>query len=237
MQDERLTPVGFITTPYKEKFGIPRQPGLVTHARGCITFVDECNDINLLRGIEQFTHLWLVFRFHQTEEQGWSPLVRPPRLGGNEKMGVFATRSTFRPNPIGMSVVRFDEVCQKDGQVSLYVTGMDLMDGTPILDIKPYIPYSDSLTDATGGFAETAPPISMSTQFSPEAEKCLSQVPTRWQLKSLIVDVLNQDPRPAYKRSDNDDRIYGVRLFDANVRWQVKENVNWVTDISLISDK
>ncbi|WP_166423933.1 tRNA (N6-threonylcarbamoyladenosine(37)-N6)-methyltransferase TrmO [Paraglaciecola sp. 20A4] len=226
-----LHPLGVIHTPYQQKFAIPRQPNLVNAAYGEIVFDEGFDDPNMLRGIEQFSHLWLLFQFHKTVEQGWSPMVRPPRLGGNKKQGVLATRSTFRPNGIGMSVVKFDSVQHKNGRLSLLVKGVDLLDGTPIIDIKPYVPWADSIPSATGGFADK-PPSTMAVYFETQ---CTNQL-THWQnhypqLTALIEQVLAQDPRPAYKAKQDSDKEYGMNLFDLNIRWRVSEHANYVTSI------
>lgn len=226
-----LQAIGIIHTPFKQKFAIPRQPGLAKHIQGRIVFSDGYADPNCLRGIEQFSHLWLIFQFHQTAEQGWSPLVRPPRLGGNKKLGVYATRSTFRPNNMGLSVVGFVGVEHHQGKLTLVVSGIDLLDGTPILDIKPYIPYADSLPHASGGFAQLQPPL-MAVNFSQHA---LTQL-RHWQkdyplLQATICDVLAQDPRPAYQRNSEQDKIYGMSLYALNIQWQVSNNQCEVIDI------
>jgi tRNA-Thr(GGU) m(6)t(6)A37 methyltransferase TsaA len=226
-----IQPIGKITTPYKEKFGIPRQPGLAKSAEGEITFFGEFNDPNYLRGIEQFSHLWVLFHFHQTANKGYSPLVRPPRLGGNQKLGVFATRSTFRPNSIGMSVVEFGVVSYQKKQLSLTVKGVDLLDGTPILDIKPYIPYADSIVMASGGMAQYSPEL-MSVTFTEQAIGQLEKLKQRYpQLDSLVQEVLSQDPRPAYHEDDHLSKIYGMTLYDLNIQWQVINKQNIVLTI------
>ncbi|MFT5314124.1 MAG: tRNA-Thr(GGU) m(6)t(6)A37 methyltransferase TsaA [Paraglaciecola sp.] len=227
----QIDPIGIIRTPYKQKFAIPRQPGLVKSAQGQIEFSAAYQDPNALRGIEQFSHIWLIFHFHQTAAQGWSPLVRPPRLGGNAKQGVFTTRSTFRPNAMGLSVVEFDSVSYTQGQLRLHVNGIDLLDGTPILDIKPYIPYADALPEARGGFANDAPP-QMEVIFSPSAEQQLA----RWtkqhpNLATLITEVLAQDPRPAYKVLKESDALFGMNLYALNIQWQVSGGINCVVNI------
>ena len=233
-----VSPIGKIKTPYKEKFAIPRQPGLATAALGVIEFEGACNDPNLLRGIEQFSHLWLIFQFHQTTAQGWSPLVRPPRLGGNEKLGVLATRSTFRPNNLGLSVVEFVDSEFRNGQLTLTVKGTDLLCGTPIVDIKPYIPYADSISDAQAGYANEAPLKALNTVFSDLAAAQIQQHEKSYpQFKSLIEQVLAQDPRPAFHRSHNSERVYGTRLYDFDVRWQVINNVNHVMEVILAEGK
>ena len=226
-----IQPIGKISTPYKEKFGIPRQPGLVKSAEGQIIFFEEFNDPNYLRGIEQFSHLWLLFRFHQTADTGHSPLVRPPRMGGNQKLGVFATRSTFRPNSIGMSVVEFGAVSYQNKQLCLTVKGIDLLDGTPILDIKPYVPYADSITQASGGMAQHSPEL-MAVTFSKQANGQLKKLEQHYPtLSSLIREVLSQDPRPAYHKDSCADKTYGVTLYDLNIQWQVIDQQNVVLAI------
>ncbi|MDP5030006.1 MAG: tRNA (N6-threonylcarbamoyladenosine(37)-N6)-methyltransferase TrmO [Paraglaciecola sp.] len=226
-----LQPIAVIRTPYKQKFAIPRQPGLAKHTEGFIEFLAEYADPNCLRGIEQFSHLWLIFQFHQTAEQGWSPMVRPPRLGGNKKLGVFATRSTFRPNNMGLSVVEFVRVEHHQGKLTLVVSGMDLLDGTPILDIKPYVPYADALPHATGGFAQSQPEL-VQVDFSTKAAAQLAH----WQnlypnLKATINDVLGQDPRPAYHGKSQQHKVYGMSLYDLNIQWHVIDDKCQVIDI------
>ncbi len=217
-----FTPLGKISTPYKEKFAIPRQPGIVTQAKGSISLFDEENNLELIRGIEQFSHLWLIFIFHGTQQQGWKPLVRPPRLGGNKKIGVLATRSTFRPNPIGMSAVKLDCIKTENNKVQIVVSGVDLLDQTPILDIKPYIPYSDAIYDAQAGFAQNEPENNLSISFNEQAKLFVHKYSPQYpELESLIEQVLAQDPRPAYKKNKTDDNVYGIRLYDFNIKWRL----------------
>ena len=154
-----FTPIGYVHSPYKEKFGIPRQPGLVTAAQATLRLVAPFDQPESVRGLEGFSHVWLIFVFHGTAAQGWKPTVRPPRLGGNARLGVFATRSTFRPNPIGLSVAQIVDIDAQHGQVSLTLSGCDLLDGTPILDIKPYLAYADALHQARSGFAPNGSPV------------------------------------------------------------------------------
>ncbi len=226
-----MQPIGNISTPNKEKFGIPRQPGLVKNAAGKITFFEAFNDPNYLRGIEQFSHLWLLFYFHQTADKGHSPLVRPPRLGGNQKLGIFATRSTFRPNSIGMSVVEFGAVSYQNKQLCLTVKGIDLLDGTPILDIKPYVPYADNISQAIGGMAQHSPEL-MSVTFTKLAIEQLKKLEQHYpKLEALIREVLGQDPRPAYHKGSRTDKIYGIALYDLNIQWQIVGQQNMVLAI------
>ncbi|GAC18406.1 tRNA (N6-threonylcarbamoyladenosine(37)-N6)-methyltransferase TrmO [Paraglaciecola arctica] len=229
-----IQPIGKISTPYKEKFAIPRQPGLAKSAQGKITFLAEFNDPNYLRGIEQFSHLWLLFHFHQTADKGHSPLVRPPRLGGNQKLGVFATRSTFRPNSIGMSVVEFAAVTFKNKQLTLTVKGIDLLDGTPILDIKPYVPYADNIMNASGGMAQHSPEL-MAVTFTEQASEQMQKLQQSYpEISNLIEEVLSQDPRPAYHQNSHSDKTYGMTLYDLNIQWQVIKQQNVVLAIQKI---
>lgn len=213
--------IGIVESPYQEKFAIPRQPNLVTAAKGKVLLNNEANNAELLRGIEQFSHLWLIFVFHGTQDQGWKPLVRPPRLGGNTKTGVLATRSTFRPNPIGMSVVKLDKVTTEHKQVTLHISGLDLLNATPILDIKPYLPYSDAVYEAQAGFAEEAPKNNNDVIFSDKVEGKISSFEKQFNdLTLLIEQILLQDPRPAYKRHKPDPKTYGMALYNFNIKWK-----------------
>lgn len=227
-----MHPIGLIRSPYAQKFAVPRQPGLVRAARATIELHGTAAHPDSVRGLEQFSHLWIMFVFHQTQAQGWKPLVRPPRLGGNKKLGVFATRSTFRPNPIGLSVVELEAIRIDGERVFIDVLGGDWVDKTPVLDIKPYIPYADAISKAQGGFAQTSP-ATLPTVFSPEAAaqiECLaSEYP---QLRLLIEQVLAQDPRPAYQNNSQDvDKTYGMTLYDVNIRWQVVNQQNHVISV------
>lgn len=214
--------IGHVNSPYKEKFAIPRQPGLVTSAKGTIVLSGNANNEELVRELTQFSHIWVLFIFHETQKQGWKPLVRPPRLGGNKKIGVLATRSTFRPNPIGMSVVKLDKVTIDSNQVVLHISAIDLLDKTPIVDIKPYVPYSDSIPHANAGFAQTQPSHNLSITFNQKTQNFLSQHREVYPDLALFIEqVLAQDPRPAYKQGKSDDKIYGMTLYDLNIQWQM----------------
>lgn len=222
VQSFKFDALGVIESPYQEKFAIPRQPNLVSAAKGKVVLLGDANNQELVRDIKQFSHLWLIFVFHGTQEQGWKPLVRPPRLGGNVKTGVLATRSTFRPNPIGMSVVKLDKVVTEKKQTILHISGLDLLNGTPILDIKPYVPYSDALIDADAGFAQEQPKAVLSVIFSEQMQADLIKYEQDdRELALLIEQVLKQDPRPAYKRGKTDDKVYGMSLYDLNIQWQL----------------
>ncbi len=217
--------IGRVNSPYKEKFAIPRQPGLVSAAKGSITLLNDANNEELVRGIEQFSHLWLLFVFHGTAQQGWKPLVKPPRLGGNKKLGVLATRSTYRPNPIGMSVVKLERIETKNKQILINISGLDLLDKTPVVDIKPYVPYSDSIINAQAGFAQHQPQQQLLVTFSTQAKNDISKYQGKCTDLALFIEqVLMQDPRPAYKQQKDDDKIYGMALYDLNILWQVNSD-------------
>lgn len=214
-----LQPIGVIQSDFPDKFGVPRQPGLAPSARATLTFNAPYNDPLAVRGLESFSHLWLSFLFHHSPES-WTPLVRPPRLGGNVKVGVFASRSPNRPNRLGLSLVELNAIETHDG-VRLHLSGCDLISGTPILDIKPYLPWLESRPTARAGFAP-APPPCLAVSFTPRAETVLATRDDGVSLRQLIHEVLAQDPRPAY-RQGAEARRYGVRLRDVDVRFQVRE--------------
>ncbi|MBY6063263.1 tRNA (N6-threonylcarbamoyladenosine(37)-N6)-methyltransferase TrmO [Pseudidiomarina sediminum] len=225
--------IGTIHSPYPQKFAIPRQPGLVTAATAQIELTDTYGHPDTTRGLQGFSHIWVSFLFHQNLAQGWQALVRPPRLGGNEKVGVFASRSTFRPNGIGLSVVKLLSIEQGNGGTLLHVQGGDWVDGTPVLDIKPYLPYVDAVPDALGGYASSAPDAAMTVHFSAQAQQQLTHLGDQYpQLALLIEQVLQQDPRPAYHKGKSSDKVYGMQLFDLNIQWQVRDHENHVVNIS-----
>lgn len=217
--------IGVIRSPYKEKFAVPRQPGLVKSCGGELHLIAPYNQAEAVRGLEAFSHLWVLFIFHQTMEGGWRPTVRPPRLGGNARMGVFATRSTFRPNPVGMSLVELKDIrCQKD-RVILELGSLDLVDGTPVVDIKPYLPFAEALPDARASYAQQAPQAEMPVFFTAEISLQLPQLEKRYpRLADFIVEVLAQDPRPAYRKDEEAGKTYAVWLLDFNVRWRVTDS-------------
>lgn len=225
-----LIPIGHIRTAFPEKFGIPRQSGLVD-AEGIVEMLPGFDKAELFEGIEAFSHIWLSFVFHESLSQGWRPRVRPPRLGGNQKKGVFATRSPFRPNHLGLSVVRLRSVETGVQGVRLHIGGADLLDGTPIVDIKPYLPYADAIEAATGGFAAERPLPVLQVAFSSVARKQLMGISGGEQLKSLIEQVISLDPRPAYRQQSDSGRVYGMRLKNYNLRWQVTEQTATIVDI------
>lgn len=214
-----------IYNDFPTKFGIPRQSGRVKEITGKIVFEKEFRNEEALRGIEQFSHLWLIWEFSENIKEDWSPTVRPPRLGGNKRIGVFATRSPFRPNPIGISCVKLEKVekTENDGPV-LIVSSADLMSGTPIYDIKPYIPYTDSIAGANGGFAEEHDSDKMEVVIS---EELLERLPR--DKREVLMEVLRDDPHPAYLRDE--ERIYGFPFSDFEIKFRVSENSIIVTDI------
>ncbi len=211
-----MRPIAHIHTDFSEKFGIPRQSGLVEALTARLTFQPEYRDPSAFRGLEGFSHLWLIWDFSQARRTGFSPTVRPPRLGGNKRLGVFATRSPFRPNPIGLSCVRLLEVAHtpQDGPV-LVVGGADLLDGTPIFDIKPYLPYADCKPEASGGFAALPKGADLEV-ICPDA--LLAPVPA--DKRPALLGVLAQDPRPQYQ--DDPGRVYGMSFAGFEIRFQVE---------------
>ncbi|MBV8679095.1 MAG: tRNA (N6-threonylcarbamoyladenosine(37)-N6)-methyltransferase TrmO [Aquitalea sp.] len=222
--------VGIVHSPYKEKFGIPRQPSLAPAADVSVELLPPYNHPDTVRGLEAFSHVWISFVFHQTANRGWQALVRPPRLGGNAKVGVFASRSTHRPNPLGLSLVELRGIDLSDG-VRLQLAGADLLDGTPVLDIKPYIPFVEARPEALGGFVD-GPPPSLHIVWSEQALQQLAALPAPpAALPQLIEQVLAQDPRPAYQ--DDPQRVYGVRLYDYNIRFRVADAHAHVLEIQL----
>lgn len=214
-----------IHNDFPTKFGLPRQSGLVNGLRSMIVFEPEYRVPEALRGMEGYSHLWLIWQFHQAERDTWSPTVRPPRLGGNARMGVFATRSPFRPNPIGLSCVKLETI-QQDAKLGtvLIVSGADLMDGTPIYDIKPYLPYADCHPEATGGFAHEVKDHAVAVVIP---EEMLAKIPADKQ--EALQGVLAQDPRPGYQKDP--ERVYGFTFAGMEVRFRVAEDVLTVTEI------
>lgn len=211
---------------FPTKFGIPRQSGLVEALHSTIVFEPEFRNPDALRGIEGYSHLWLIWQFSEAVRKGWSPTVRPPRLGGNIRMGVFATRSPFRPNSLGLSSVRLLKVEEtKEFGTVLHVGGADLMDGTPIFDIKPYIPYGDSHPEALGGFTDHAGEFLLDVEFP---STLLAQIPT--EKRQALLGVLRHDPRPSYQRDP--ERIYGLSFAGYDVRFSVKDSILTVIEIN-----
>ncbi len=205
-----MKPIAHIRTPFPTKFGIPRQSGILDMLESRVVFETEYRNKDALRGLEDFSHIWLIWVFSEAVREEWSPTVRPPRLGGNTRMGVFATRSPFRPNPIGLSCVKLLRI---EGN-ELVVSGADLMDGTPILDIKPYLPFADAYPDALGGFAEPLREYALQVIFPKEL---LAKVPEQYRVP--LHEILSQDPRPAYQQDPN--RVYGFPFAGLEIRFTV----------------
>lgn len=210
--------IAHIHTPFAEKFGIPRQSNIIDGITSTIVFEPHYRNADALRGIEGFDYLWLIWRFNASERDEWTPTVRPPRLGGNQRMGVFATRSPFRPNSLGLSSVRLVgvDIDNADGP-RLFVAGADLLDGTPIIDIKPYLPYTDSHPDARSGFAPLPATRLLEVSCPPHLLALISEP-----LRQPLLDILAHDPRPSYHNSN--DRIYGMTFDKKNIRFKVLEN-------------
>lgn len=225
MEQIPMKVIANIRSDFPTKFGIPRQSGLVEELTAQIVFSPEYRVPEAVRGLEEFSHIWLVWQFSGAVREDWSPTVRPPRLGGNTRMGVFSTRSPFRPNAIGLSCVRLLKVEPNtpEGPV-LTVAGADLMDGTPILDIKPYIPYADCKPEATGGFTDRAGDFLLHVEFPPAL---LERVPEN--RREALIGVLSHDPRPSYQR--NPERVYGMEFAGVNVRFRVAEDILTVLDV------
>ena len=213
-------------SPYKEKFGTPRQPGLVNTAKGKIELLAPFNEPDCVRGLTAFSHLWIHFVFHACLESGWKPTVRPPRLGGNTHVGVFASRSNFRPNPIGQSLVKLEQILWPEGKPVLEISGFDLIDHTPILDIKPYLTWADQADDASSGYATSPPAPTLKVHFSTTASaQCMDAPhPEGVDLPRLITQVLQQDPRPAYRQNHADHHRYGLQLYNLNIEFLVHNN-------------
>ncbi|MCW1886098.1 tRNA (N6-threonylcarbamoyladenosine(37)-N6)-methyltransferase TrmO [Luteolibacter flavescens] len=222
-----IRPIARVRSCFGSKFAVPRQPGLCPSAWGELVFEPDYRQPEALRGIEGFSHLWLIFSFHLTADGGWSPTVRPPRLGGNERVGVFATRSTFRPNNLGLSLVRLDGVerREKEGSV-LLLGGIDLVDGTPVYDIKPYIPYAEALPDARAGFAPDEPQRLQVTAETPD----FARLPERAQ--RVIVEALSLDPRPPAGR-DEPGRIHGAGLCGVDVKFRIEDGACRIVSVEV----
>ena len=220
-----IEPIARIRSDFSSKFGIPRQSGLVAELQATIIFEPAYRNADALRGMEDFSHLWLIWQFSENVRSQWSPTVRPPRLGGNTRLGVFATRSPFRPNNLGLSCVKLVglEQTQEYGTV-IHVAGADLMDGTPIFDIKPYIPYSDCHQDALGGFTDTTPRETLQVSIDPVLLKKLPE-----SKQEALIGVLTQDPRPSYQ--NDPDRIYGLPFAGFDIRFRVQDTVLTVIEI------
>ncbi len=221
--------IGYIRTDFKEKFGIPRQSGIVPEAKGEIVFEKEFRIAEAFRGLEEFSHIWVLWQFSEAVREDWSPTVRPPLLGGNKRVGVFATRSPFRPNSIGLSCVRLDKIEYRTNQGPvLCISGADMMDGTPVYDIKPYLPYADSKPDAVGGFTEKLEERKLPVDIRTEA---FFEIPPEKQRE--IREILSNDPRPSYK---SDTKRYGMKYGNYEVGFCVDGGVLCVIDVTYVKE-
>ncbi len=218
-----------IQNDFPEKFGVPRQSGLVKNLQARIVFEPEYRNVDAVRGLDGYSHIWLIWQFSEAVRDSWSPTVRPPRLGGEKRQGVFATRSPFRPNPIGLSSVKLEAV-ETDAVLGpvLVISGADLMNGTPIYDIKPYLPFTDSHPDAAGGFADAFVDYGLQVEFP---EELLQLVPE--EKREGLIGVLSQDPRPSYQ--NDPERVYGVAFGTQNIKFQVREQVLTVIAVDTVS--
>jgi tRNA-Thr(GGU) m(6)t(6)A37 methyltransferase TsaA len=230
----RYRPIGVVHSCFKEKFGIPRQAGLVPDARGTLELFAPFNRREYVEGLEGFSHIWLQYVLHAAAMGPCKSKVRPPRQGGNRRMGVFGTRSNFRPNPLGLSAVALEGIVRGGRGVELLLKGIDILDQTPVLDIKPYLPYADCHPQALGGFAQTRPKATLRVRFGSRARAAIRQMvkQERRQLARLLVQVLRLDPRPAYSEKMGGKREYGMYLMDWNIRWRVEDATAVVTDLS-----
>jgi tRNA-Thr(GGU) m(6)t(6)A37 methyltransferase TsaA len=231
-------PIGLVRSCFTGKFGIPRQPGLVTAAEGRLELFAEFTREEAFAGLEGFSHLWLIFVFHDAIAEGWRPTVRPPRLGGRRKVGVFASRSPHRPNPIGLSAVEFRGFDREGGGLTLRLGGVDLLDGTPVLDIKPYVPYADCLPQASSGFVPPPPEQEREVIFRPQAlaQARAADPGGERHLEELIIQVLRQDPRPGYMDRYPERQDFALRLYDLEVRWRENQGRILVTALEPAED-
>ena len=237
MTDQSVTvnPIGYITSPFKQKFAIPRQPNLA-NACGQVILNADFTDASVFKGLDGFSHVWLLFLFHENAQRGWKPTVKAPRLGGNATMGVFASRSTHRPNGMGLSVVENKGIDETSDGIALNVRGIDLLDGTPIIDIKPYLPYADCIDAATDNLANYAPIPAREVNISGQVKAQLHQASLRHSdLPELMVSVLRQDPRPAYKHKlDDDPKTYWVTLYNYDIGFRVSNDNVIVTEMKVL---
>ncbi len=229
-----INPIGIIHSCFKEKFGIPRQPGLVKDAQATLELLPEYAREEAVRELDGFSHIWIVFIFHKAQSGDWTPMVRPPRLGGNKKVGVFASRSPFRPNPVGLSAVKLEKIETEKGKVLLHLSGIDILDQTPVIDIKPYLPYSDIISSATGGFALSKPATGIEVDFLPDVIEIIKHEEKKIpDLKTIMTQVLENDPRPAYYSSAKHDpeKIFGIKIFIFDMKWTFEKNKITVIDL------
>ncbi len=229
----QLEPIGHVATPFKDKFGIPRQASLLSRFTAQISLRPPYDTPDAVRGLEAFSHLWINFLFHENDSK-WRPLVRPPRLGGNDKVGVFASRSSFRPNGLGLSLVELRDVQIKNNSASLIISCPDLLDHTPVIDIKPYISYADTPETSRCAYAEDQPEPKLRVDYAVGLEEKISVMEHRYgnQLRRLVDTIVIQDPRPAYKRKKEDAKQYYLRLYDLEIAFEVVEETALIQNLS-----
>lgn len=230
MNEFSLHTIGVVRSCYKEKFGIPRQAGLSSSATATIELLPPYNQSDFIRELSSFSYIWVIFIFHQHLDSEFKSTVRPPRLGGNKRVGVFASRSPFRPNPVGLSAVKLDDITTENNKVILHIKGADLLDGTPVIDIKPYVGYADSIVNADSSYASLIPEPTLNVIFSDEARQALNDSD---EFKKLIIETISYDPRPAYV--DDSSKLYGVSLGENNIKWKVVNDTAEI--ISITSSK
>lgn len=232
MSDIELSSIGIIRSCYKEKFGIPRQPGLVS-SPATIEIHSTFSQDEAFRELENFSHIWVIFIFHAVDNNTWKPTVRPPRLGGNQRVGVFATRSMFRPNPIGLSVVELKGIERVGEKITLNIMGGDFLDDTPVVDIKPYLPYVDSISAAKAGYAMEKPEIKFKVIFSTNAGNDISTAKIKYpNLEKIIEEILQIDPRPAYINKENKE--FSIKLYEYDLKWHVEGQIIIVTALTFL---
>lgn len=229
----RYRAIGIVHSCFKEKFGIPRQAGLVPDARGTLELFTPYNRREYLEGLEGFSHIWLQYALHAASMASHRSKVRPPRLGGNQRLGVFGTRSNFRPNPIGLSLVTLEDITYDGGGACLRLKGIDLLDQTPVLDIKPYLPYADNCPEAVGGYAGARPVATLTVRFADRVRAALRPMRSqeKRQLARLLVQILRLDPRPAYYGDRGKKQEFGMHLLNWNVRWRLENRIATVTSL------
>ena len=229
-----LKNIGTIHSCYKEKFGIPRQPGLVSSI-ATIEMAIEYSQGDAFRELETFSHIWVFFIFHAIDSKNWKPTVRPPRLGGNQRVGVFASRSMFRPNPVGLSVVELKSVERIENKMILTIIGGDFLDATPVIDIKPYIPYVDSINTGKSGYAIEKPDSKFDVVFSEGVQEKIRKAEEKYpRLSIIITEILKLDPRPAYHDKKQIKKEFAIKLYDYDLKWHVDETAIIVTELTVL---
>ena len=234
MAEYNFTSIGTVHSCYKEKFGIPRQPALVSSS--AIIEIDNIYSTDeAFRELETFSHIWVIFVFHASMNKNWSPTVRPPRLGGNQRIGVFASRSMFRPNPIGLSVVELKSIERKNNKIILNIVGGDFLDLTPVLDIKPYIPYADSVDTIKAGYAAEKPQPKLKVEFTEQAKAEINKSENKYpNIGKIIIEILQLDPRPAYQEKKQIKNEFAIKLYEYDLKWYVENEYVIVTALTLL---